>query len=193
MPFQKGCIGWNKGKKFTEEHKKNISKALSGSNHPMWGKSPSEETKLKMSKAHKGREPWIKGKHHSEETRKKISELQKNGGFRLGGRHTEEAKRKTGLAKMGEKNPNWKGGIADYPNHTLMKKMRIQILKETNNKCRRCDQEAHEIHHVDFSKDNHKRENLIPLCYKCHKAIHANHRLVEKICSENLRGETCLP
>ena len=187
MPFKKGCINPNKsywkGKKRSEETRKKISAANKG--RPSWnkGRHLSAETKKKIADA-------LKGRHHSEETKKKISELQKNGGFRLGKRHTEEAKRKTGLAQMGEKNSNWKGGIADYPNHALMKKMRIQILKETNNKCGRCDQEAHEIHHVDFSKDNHKRENLIPLCYECHKAIHTNHRLVEKICSENLRGES---
>jgi len=39
----------------TEETNRKISEALSGSNHPMWGKHHSEETKRKMREAHKGK------------------------------------------------------------------------------------------------------------------------------------------
>lgn len=42
------------GRKFKEEHKERISKALSGSKNPNYGKKASEETKHKMSKAKKG-------------------------------------------------------------------------------------------------------------------------------------------
>lgn len=86
---------------------------------------------------------------------------------------------------LGEKNPRWKGGIG-YPNHALMKKLRIQISKETKNKCEICGQEAQELHHIDFSRDNHNRENFIFLCRSCHQIIHINHKLKEKAYSENL-------
>lgn len=156
-----------------------------------------------MSEYKKGHIPWHKGKKLSEEHKRKIGEAMKRalaGGRILSEKHKENIskalkkwhKNNPGIF-AGKKHSQWKGGISDYSNYGLMNKMRIQVLKEANNKCGRCDQKAHEIHHVDFSKDNHKRENLIPLCYECHKAIHANHRLVEKICSENLRGESCQP
>lgn len=57
----------------TEEHKRNMSKALSGENHPRYGKNGvkmTDETKLKISEKAKLR----KGRPVSEETRRKISE-----------------------------------------------------------------------------------------------------------------------
>ena len=39
---------------YKEKIKKKLSKALSGENHPLWGKYHSEKTKRKMRKAHKG-------------------------------------------------------------------------------------------------------------------------------------------
>ena len=54
----------------TEEHRKNMSKSLSGENHPQYGIKRSKETRLKLSEKAKLR----KGRPVSEETRKKISE-----------------------------------------------------------------------------------------------------------------------
>jgi hypothetical protein len=54
--------------------RKKISIALSGENHPNYGKRCSEETKEKMSNSLKGKPSPFKGKKHSEETRKLISE-----------------------------------------------------------------------------------------------------------------------
>lgn len=61
-----------KGKKYSEESCRNISKALKG-------KTKSEEHKRKLSEALKGKEPWNKGKQniYSDETRKKMSEAKK--------------------------------------------------------------------------------------------------------------------
>lgn len=111
----KGKTPWNKGTKFSEEHKRRISEALKG-------RHPSEETRRKMSEAQKGkhiseeqrkkhsealrgkkrgtrsevwkmhlseslkgRTAWNKGKHWPEETRRKISESKK--GKRISGEH----------------------------------------------------------------------------------------------------------
>lgn len=73
----------------------------------------------------------------------------------------------------GDKNPNWNGGTAEYPNHAEMKRNRLIKLQETNNKCEVCGEEAHCIHHVDGSKDNHSLENLVVVCKKCHATLHA--------------------
>ena len=61
-----------KGKKYSEESRRNISQALKG-------KTKSEEHKRKLSEALKGKEPWNKGKQniYSDETRKKMSEAKK--------------------------------------------------------------------------------------------------------------------
>lgn len=72
---------------FTDEHKKNISKAHKG-------KTISEETKKKMSKSQK----LVKRKPMSEETKEKIRNAKK--GVKL----SEETKKKMSESHMGEKN-----------------------------------------------------------------------------------------
>ena len=61
---------WNKGKKMSDDVKKQMSERMvgrfSGEKHPLYGKPRSEETKRKLSEAHKG-------KKLSEETKKKMS------------------------------------------------------------------------------------------------------------------------
>ena len=75
--------------------------------------------------------------------------------------------------KRGEKNCNWKGGIAEYPNHGELKRRRLEALKKTGGKCEICNKAASGIHHIDESKDNHKLNNLFVVCRKCHGMIHA--------------------
>jgi len=67
----------------------------------------------------------------------------------------------------GSDNPNWKGGIAEYPDHYLMKRIRLEILEEANYICQICGDRATEIHHKDLSKDNHSKENFLAVCHKC--------------------------
>lgn len=42
----------NTGRKLTKEHREKISKAISGSKHPLWGKKHSEQSKLKNRLTH---------------------------------------------------------------------------------------------------------------------------------------------
>jgi hypothetical protein len=74
-------------------------------------------------------------------------------------------------APKGEKNINWKGGIAEYPNHSLMKRIRKFKLQSTNYICECCGGKATEIHHLDKSKTNHSFNNFKSLCHKCHMGI----------------------
>ena len=62
---------FQKGKKFSEEHKKNLSSSWD------YDKHFSEETLNKMREAKKGEKHPMYGKKHSEETRKKMREAQK--------------------------------------------------------------------------------------------------------------------
>jgi len=96
-----------KGKKFSAEHRRNISKALKG-------RKLSEEAKRKMSESHKGLRrseetkrkigEAHKGKKLSEETKRKLSEYHK--GLKL----SEKTRKKISEANRGEKHWNWKGG-----------------------------------------------------------------------------------
>jgi len=73
-------------------------------------------------------------------------------------------------SSKGNRNVNWKGGIAEYPNHYLMKKNRLIILLQ-NPKCEICGKLATEIHHKDFTKINRKLSNLQAVCHKCNSRL----------------------
>lgn len=72
----------------------------------------------------------------------------------------------------GKENYQWKGGIFEYPNHYLMKKNRLIILKKEKGICEICKKKGVFIHHKDGSKDNHNLDNLILLCHQCHGLMH---------------------
>jgi hypothetical protein len=77
-----------------------------------------------------------------------------------------------------ELNPNWKGGVFDYPDHYTMKINRLIALKNANWKCVYCGKEAKVVHHKDGSKRNHSVSNLLPCCHKCH--FRFGHRKLSK-------------
>ena len=64
-------------------------------------------------------------------------------------------------------NPNWRGGIAEYQNHSKMKKTRKQVLMEENYTCYKCGGYTEQIHHLDKTKYNHDRRNLRACCQSC--------------------------
>ena len=74
----------------TPEAKKKISDAMSGENHPWFGRHHSEKSKEKISNARIGT-------HHSEETKKKMSDMRK------GVPKSEEHRKKIGAANKGRK------------------------------------------------------------------------------------------
>lgn len=69
-----------KGKKFSEEHLRNIGLSKSGSNNPNYGKPRSEETKRKISEANKGRfinDEWRENMSKSHLGYKQLKEVRK--------------------------------------------------------------------------------------------------------------------
>ena len=72
----------------------------------------------------------------------------------------------------GNENINWKGGVAEYPDHSELKRNRIKKLKEADGKCEVCHEDAFCVHHLDGSKANHDMKNLAVLCKKCHLVLH---------------------
>jgi hypothetical protein len=145
----------NKGKKRTEEAKKNISLAHIGintkENHPMWGKKHSEESKMKISKSHTGLK-------HSKETCMKMSE-----------------------SRQGNKTNLWKGGISFDPytvefNKTLKRKIKIRDNHLCQNPyCVKQNVKLH-VHHINYIKTNQNINNLITLCGNHHSQTTAGDR-----------------
>lgn len=98
MPFHKGNVPWNKGKKtgpLTEKHKENIRTGNCG-------KSVSTETRRKLSRANKGQIPWNKGKVrvYTKETLRKMSKAARGRVF------SEETRRKMSESRKGKETWN---------------------------------------------------------------------------------------
>lgn len=85
------------GRKLTNSHRENISKAVSGEKHPMYGKHHTEETRKQIAETEKKlkRIPWNKGKKgcYSEESLNRFSiatikVIKENGGIPPGLKNT---------------------------------------------------------------------------------------------------------
>ncbi len=159
--------------------------------HGSEGRICSIETRKKISLANKG-------KIVSVETRKKLSDSGKGNKNGLGYRHTKSAKnkisdagkgrilsietrRKMSLSKMGTKSYTWQGGKSFEPytpkfNNNLKEKIR----NRDNCLCQLCNKTEKEngrklaIHHIDYSKENCNKKNLIALCHACNSRVNAN-------------------
>ena len=60
----------------------------------------------------------------------------------------------------------------NYPNQKLMRKNK-RIKRELEmGLCESCKDKGVDVHHIDYSKDNHAIENLKLLCEKCHSKAH---------------------
>lgn len=72
--------------------------------------------------------------------------------------------------KLGEQNPNWKGGKITYRG-AGWQSIRKQAKRRDGNKCVKCSSTKQlEVHHIvpyRFTQDN-SLENLITLCHVCH-------------------------
>jgi 5-methylcytosine-specific restriction endonuclease McrA len=113
-------------------------------------------------------------KMRSPETRCKIAQALMGNTHTLGYRHSEEMKQRCRLAKMGECNPAWCGGISYEPYspefNSLLKE---EILKRDKYQCLCCGKEQQvgetfHIHHLNYDKQDNHPENLITLCHSCH-------------------------
>ena len=93
----KARIPWNKDKKLTKKHKRNISKGRKGI--PAWNKEiprrPEVKKKISASRKRKGYIPWNKDKRLSEEHKRNISKGRKGiPAWNKGLRWSKEVKRK---------------------------------------------------------------------------------------------------
>ncbi len=167
MVFKNGNIPWNKDKKinFSEEHRRNLSKATKG-------KKKSEEHKRKLSESGKRRK-------QSEETKRKIGDAvrgEKNGFY--GNNHTEESKKQISDAVKGDKHNNWQGGIGKLPYaFDFNEELKESIKKRDGYRCQfpECGTDIDlAVHHKDYDKMNSDPKNLITLCRKHNAKVNFN-------------------
>ena len=91
----------------------------------------------------------------------------------IGRRHTEEQRAKIGQAVSGPRNGMWKGGTANLPyTYEFTGKRRKEIREEFKGRCGLCREACSgkfgHVHHIDYDRNNNRRENLILLCSRCH-------------------------
>jgi len=150
----------NSGKTLTTEHKEKIRQKLIG-------RKFSEETLAKMRKNNK---PSFKGRKHSEETKRKISENSKKN---WENKEYRKKQVKVHTGKTGENASNWQGGLSleEYPQEWT-KTLKISIRERDKYTCQLCGEKqgdvAHDVHHIDYNKQNCNPDNLTALCKSCH-------------------------
>jgi hypothetical protein len=164
-------LGFQKGQKQTDEHRRKIAEALRGKKR----KPFSDEWRKKMSEAHVGNKSRS-GMKNSEEMNRKISEAGK--GHRL----SMEVRLRLSEMRKGDGNPSWRGGVTPL-NKKLRKAIENRIWREgvfdrDNWTCQICGIRGGRLHahHIKpFSKFPELRldvDNGITLCCECHKDIH---------------------
>ena len=132
--------------------------AISGKNHPWYGKHLSDKHKHKLSAASIGNKNHFYGKHHSNKTKKLISQ--------------SKFGKSINKDQFGNKNPNWRGGITNNPYCVGWTKDYKEEIKERdgymclNPYCFHNDGRLH-VHHVDYIKTLCGPSNLITLCGAC--------------------------
>ena len=140
--------------KFSDKHRKNLSKSLSGENNPMYGKTHSPETKQKMSKNH----PDNSGKNNPMFGR--CGNLNPNW--------------KGGVSKEPYCyiwSPWLKEEIKERDNFKCQNPDCIKEITKTNQLC---------IHHTDYNKKNCSANNLITLCRSCNAKANFNREYWKK-------------
>ena len=169
---QKGPKGFWYGKKQSPE---SIAKRVANSvGKGTYGMKFTEEHKKKLSEARMGKEPWNKGKQLSDEIREKLSAAHMG--------QVPWNKGKHHVAVIGEKNPNWKGGVSNENNKIRASieysQWRKLVFERDNFNCQECNQHGGNLHahHIkpfsDYPDDRFNIENGQTLCEACHRKVH---------------------
>lgn len=158
-----------KGRKHTEEWKKEHSKRMSGIKNSFYGKHHTEGTKQKLRISHLG-------KKHSEKSIKLM--IQKHTGKKF----TYEHRRKLGESKKGSKNYFWQGGKTAQA-ITIKRTVEYRLWRESvfardNWICQKCEKRGGKLrpHHINnfaqFPGLRFAIDNGITFCDNCHRNFH---------------------
>ncbi len=164
-------LGFQKGQKQTDEHRKKIAEARRGKKRAPF----SEEWKEKMSKSHIGNKSRL-GMKNSPEMNKKIGEASK--GHKL----SMNTRLKLSEQRKGEGNPSWQGGITPVNKklrRTIENKIwREKVFERDDWTCQRCGIRGGKLHahHINpfsiFPELRFNIDNGMTLCCECHKDVH---------------------
>lgn len=158
------------------------SKFIIGKKYPKWmNKIKSKLLKgIKFSEEHKQKlkEAWIRGKRNG---RKTIFEKMK-------GNFSKKWIQIISQAKIGNKNPQWRGGTSflPYPSEFNLE-LKRQIFERDGFICNLCKMTQQEsikkyykslfVNHIDFNKKNCSKLNLNLLCASCSGVVNFNRQM----------------
>lgn len=146
----------------------------------MGSEEKAKERALKISLHNKGKIKNLSSGKHNSHLRKGKTWAEVYG--------EEKARRKNEkhiLAALGNKNPNWKGGLSFLPYASGFNKITKTLVRERDNYiCQRCGKTESEelqqyrrklsIHHIDYDKLNCNVVNLIALCDRCNSLVNTD-------------------
>jgi len=126
-----------------------------------------------------GKKTWFKEGHKcSEKIRKKIG---LTNSIALKGKHcSPQTEFKKGnipwmKGRVGNKHPNWKGGISFEPySIDWTETLKRSIRERDHYICQLCYQYGNCVHHIDYDKKNCNPVNLITLCGSCNVRVNYN-------------------
>jgi len=104
------------------------------------------------------------------------SQIKKGGGYYCSVLCTCKARSK---AYTGSGGPGWKGGISFEPyGPEFNRALKQAIRKRDEYTCQICGEREnskhHDVHHIDYNKQNNSPDNLILLCHSCHSKTNGN-------------------
>ena len=154
-----------------------FGKKHNGKNNPFFGKYHTEKSKLKMGKIRNGIEnpAYIDG-------RTLIKNYCIDCGIKLKGNSKRCVKCNNiffGNTHSGKNSSTWQGGLSFYPyNEKWNYKLKEEIKKRDNYICQVCGKKQIgrnlDVHHINYSKTNCRKSNLITLCNSCHTKTNYN-------------------
>ena len=186
--IQKSVNG-RKGFKHSEETKKKMSELRKGklwcpiTNLDWTGKTHSSKSKDRMRhsqlKYSKDKSLRFQGENNPSkrpEVREKISKLGLNRVISI------ETKMKMSQSRIGDKNPNWRGGIKFNPyGSNWTETLRKAIRQRDNYQCRCCGKRQQrpklDVHHINYDRTNNDPLNLVALCKSCHARTNFSRKL----------------
>ena len=110
----------------------------------------------------------------------------------------EEWRLRIANALIGEKNPNWRGGLTDERYAPgFSRTLKAKIRERDHYRCQLCGVTEDElgyrlsVHHADYDKTNHSEENLHSVCKRCNSLANTNREVWEGyfIALSEVRGQ----
>lgn len=133
----------------------------------------------------------LSGRVYSYETIKKMSEAHRGMTWemRFGEERANELKEEMSQRLLFDGNPNWRGGTGHVPYDFVFNKATKDYVRERDSYiCQICKTKengnAHDIHHIDYDKQNSVGINLLCLCHSCHSKVDFNRETWQEVLEE---------